>query len=243
MKTAPHISINKLIEYCYARSTRRTAIIEDIIKPKNFLIDTGYNDIERAIMHFASGKGNDCSRLDQLDALFLKRVATTSHEELRLLTAHDAIELARRMNFEHFAEGTSLTRFEAKLPKFDIGGVSVSVNPTNLVSRSVLGRKDRELGLFKPYLSKTIPLNKETGALMGALLHWYLEEELAISGTAKSEICIVYDIFAKKAFFAPPAFQQRRKLIQAACVEISDRWDSIEGRLEKSAEAKRKGAS
>lgn len=81
MKPDAQISANKLVEYCFARSTRRTAIIEDIIKPKNFLLDTRYNDIERAMMAFIESRGTDDSRLRHLDAALLLRTPTTSHDE------------------------------------------------------------------------------------------------------------------------------------------------------------------
>jgi len=87
MKIEPKISANKLVEYCFARSTRRTAIIEDIIRPKNFLLDTRYNEIERAMMHFIETHGQDDSRLSQLDRALLARQPATSHDEQRLLTA------------------------------------------------------------------------------------------------------------------------------------------------------------
>ncbi|WP_256750933.1 hypothetical protein [Mesorhizobium sp. Mes31] len=77
MKTEPQISANKLIEYCFARSTRRTAIIEDTIRPKNFLLDTRYNEIERAMMHFIETHGRDDSRLSQLDGVLLSRQPAT----------------------------------------------------------------------------------------------------------------------------------------------------------------------
>ncbi len=48
----PKISANKLVEYCFASPQRRNVIIQDIIRPKNFLLDTRYNDIERAMMFF-----------------------------------------------------------------------------------------------------------------------------------------------------------------------------------------------
>lgn len=64
MKTEPQISANKSIECCFARSTRRTAIIEDIIRPKNFLLDTRYNEIERAMMHFIETHSQDDMQLN-----------------------------------------------------------------------------------------------------------------------------------------------------------------------------------
>src|SRR5258707_219699 len=176
MKTEPQISANKLIEYCFARSTRRTAIIEDIIRPKSFLLDTRYNEIERAMMHFIETHGQNDSRLSQLDRVLLSRQPATSHDEQRLLTAHDAIELCRTMSLAKLPTVAKLIGISDSQPKFFLGGVSVSVRPTNSVKMPQAGKKELGFGLIKPYLCKTLPLTIETSALHGALLHWYAEE-------------------------------------------------------------------
>lgn len=231
MKTEPQISANKLIEYCFARSTRRTAIIEDIIRPKSFLLDTRYNEIERAMMHFIETHGHDDSRLSQLDGALLSRQPATSHDEQRLLTAHDAIELCRTMSLAKLPASAKLIGISDSQPKFSLGGVSVSVRPTNSVKLPQIGKKELGLGLIKPYLCKTLPLTTETSSLHGALLHWYAEEFFKGAGEPRAEFCFVVDVFAQKIFAAPGNFSQRRKLLAASCQEIADRWQSIRARL------------
>jgi hypothetical protein len=244
MKTEPQISANKLVEYCFARSTRRTAIIEDIIKPKNFLLDTRYNDIERAMMHFVESRGKDDSRLAQLDRALLARKPATSHDEQRLLTAHDAIELSRTMSFAKLPTIGRIMNLPDKQPKFFLGGVAVSVRPTNLLVMSQLGKKEKGIGLVKPYLSKAMPLTADASSLHGSLLHWYAEESFAEAGEARTDLCFVIDVFAQKIFSAPDGFSQRRKLLKASCQEIADRWQAIRARLlasEKLATRRREG--
>lgn len=231
MKTEPQISANKLVEYCFARSTRRTAIIEDIIKPKNFLLDTRYNEIERAMMHFIETHGQDDSRLCQLDKVLLSRRPATSHDEQRLLTAHDAIELCRTMSLAKLPTDAKLLGISDNQPKFFLGGLSVSIRPTNSVKVSQAGKKELDFGLLKPYLCKTLPLTTETSALHGALLHWYAEECFKHAGEPRAELCFVVDVFAQKIFAAPGSFSQRRNLLAASCQEIADRWQSIRARL------------
>lgn len=231
MKSTPQISANKLVEYCYARSTRRTAIIQDIIKPKNFLLDTRYNEIERAMMHFIETHGRDDSRLIQLDNVLLTRQPATSHDEQRLLTAHDAIELCRTMSLTKLPAIAKLVGIPDRQPKFDVGGVSVSIRPTNSVQITQEGKKELGLGLIKPYICKTTPLNTEASSLHGALLHWYAERSFEKIGETRADLCFVVDIFAQKVFVSPGSFSQRRKLLAASCQEIADRWHSIRARL------------
>ncbi|MER9460397.1 hypothetical protein [Mesorhizobium sp. M0387] len=240
MKIEARISANKLVEYCFARSTRRTAIIEDIIKPKNFLLDTRYNEIERAMMHFIETHGRDDSRLSQLDRALLSRQPATSHDEQRLLTAHDAIELCRTMSLDKLPTAARITGISDSQPKFVLAGVSVGVRPTNSVKMPQTGKGEVGFGLIKPYLCKTLPLSTETSALHGALLHWYAEECFEDAGEPRAEFCFVVDVFAQKIFAAPGSFSQRRKLLAASCQEIADRWPSIRARLIADEEASRK---
>lgn len=191
MKTEPQISANNLVEYCFARSTRRTAIIENTIKPKSFLLDTRYNDIERAMMHFIESQGKDDSRLVQLDNALLSRKPATSHEEQRLLNAHDAIELSRTMTMAEFPVCESIQSLPDRLPKFFLGGVTVSVKPTNSIMVDQIGKKAKGIGLIKPYLSKATPLTSDTASLHGALLHWYAEHSFASSNEARFDLCFV----------------------------------------------------
>jgi hypothetical protein len=116
-------------------------------------------------------------------------------------------------------------------PKFFLGGVSVSVRPTNAAKAPQTGKKGLGFGLIKPYLCKTRPLTTETSALHAALLHWYAEECFEDAGEACAELCFVADVFAQKIFAAPHSFSQRRKLLAASCQEIADRWQSIRARL------------
>ncbi|MDX8451719.1 hypothetical protein RFM98_03020 [Mesorhizobium sp. VK9D] len=231
MKIEPQISANKLIEYCFARSTRRTAIIEDIIKPKNFLLDTRYNEIERAMMHFIESHGQDDTRLTQLDKALLSREPTTSHDEQRLLTAHDAIELCRTMTLATLPVAAKIVGIPDSQPRFSLGGVAVGVRPTNSLKLPQIGKKSSAFGLVKPYICKTLPLTTETSALHGALLHWYAEESFAGAGEPRPDLCFVIDVFAQKIFTGPRNYSQRRKLLAASCLEIADRWQSIRARL------------
>ncbi|TIO79498.1 MAG: hypothetical protein E5X74_11625 [Mesorhizobium sp.] len=231
MKIEPQISANKLVEYCFARSTRRTAIIEDIIKPKNFLLDTRYNEVERAMMHFIESHGKDDTRLTQLDKALLSREPATSHDEQRLLTAHDAIELCRTMSLAKLPAEAKIVSIPDNQPRFSLSGVAVGIRPTNSFKLPQMGKKSSAFGLIKPYICKTLPLTTETSALHGALLHWYAEESFIGAGEPRPELCFVVDVFAQGVFAGPRHYAQRRKLLAASCLEIADRWQSIRARL------------
>jgi hypothetical protein len=230
MKLTPRISANGLVEYCYATPVRRTSIIENAIKPANYLLDTRYNDIERATMGFVQTRGSDSTTLDALDQSLLLREATSSHEEQRLLTAHDAIELARSLDLSSLPSG-QLSCLPDKQPSFGLEGVEVSVRPTNLISVKRSGRIEADIGLVKTYICKSRPLTSEAAALHGALMLLYAHRFYTDAMRPNPDLFATIDIFQQEVFRAPRNYLQRSKMLAAACREISDRWSAIRLRV------------
>lgn len=234
MKTAPKISLNKLIEYALANGPRRTRIIEDILRPKHYLLDTGYNDIERAFSMRLSSGGTSSANLLDLDLQLQHREARTDHEDSRILNALDMIERARTLDLSMFT-ALKIEPVNAKMPKLEVSGLAVSVNPSNFVSCARRGTKTRLVGVVKPYFSMTAPLtgkrSAERAALHGMMLHWYAETFLEHLGDVAPSMCFSIDVFAQKITSAPKAFKSRRRHIEACALEICDRWSVIEARL------------
>lgn len=183
------------------------------------------------MMHYIESHGRDEGPLLELDSALLSRVPSSSHEEQRLLTAHDAIELARTMDISKIPREGTIATLPERQPRLNIAGLAVSVRPTNSISVRLLGRKEKTFGLLRPYLAKCQPLTSEKAALHGALLHWYAEENYQGLGIPSSELSFILDVFAQRAFPAPKTFKQRRKLLEASCLEIFDRWPAIKERL------------
>ena len=181
--------------------------------------------------YYIESRGQDETKLSKLDEILLSRKPATSHDEQRLLTAHDAIELCRTMSLKELPDSEKISEGSHSLPKLLLFGVSVSITPTNIIRMRQEGKKGSILGLIKPYLGKSQPLSTGTASLHGALLHWYVEENLQSSGEARPDLCFIIDIFEQKIFSAPSHYSQRRKLLAASCQEIADRWNSIRSRL------------
>ena len=234
MTTTPRISINKLVEYCLANGPRRTAIIEDILQPKGYLVDTGYNDIERAFAAYLSTQGEDSTKLRDLDYQLQQREARTDHEEGRILNALDMIECALTLPLEKF-EKLNIESPASKMPRFELSGLSVSVGPTNILRLNQRGKKAQGIGIIKSYFSMTAPLtttrSSEKAALHGTILHWYAETFLAHLGEIIPSVCFSIDVFAQKVTSAPKSYKARRRHIASCAQEICDRWKPIKSRL------------
>lgn len=234
MTSTPKISINKLVEYALANGPRRTKIIEDIIRPKNYLVDTGYNDIERAFGVRMSSGGAGARNLLDLDLHFQLREARTDHEESRILNALDMIDRASTLDLSVF-NNLRVERVTEKMPKLEVSGLIVNVNPSNIVTATQRGTKTRLVGIIKPYFSMTAPLkgkrSNEKAALHGVLLHWYAETFLLHLGECASTMCFSVDVFAHEIIPAPKSFKSRRRHLDACAQEICDRWSAISSRL------------
>lgn len=234
MKSTPHISINKLVEYCLANGPRRAAIIEDILQPKGYLMDTGYNDIERAFAHYISSRGSDTGKLRDLDLIFQRREARSEHEESRILNALDMIELAATLPMPSLKDIT-VSPVTETMSKFEVSGLLVSVNPTNILLSRQRGRSASIVGVAKPYFSMTAPLttsrSSEKANLHGAILHWYCETFLSHLGEASPNLCLSIDVYAHGVTEAPKSYISRRRQIASCAQEIRDRWEPIRSRL------------
>lgn len=242
MKTTPFISASKLVEYAFANSPRRTAIIESVLAPPPFILDTGYSDIERATSEFLASKGADASRLKHLDDAYLLRNPASDHEEQRLLNAHDAIELVKQLDWG-YTPNAAITPFDQKKSKLLIAGVAVGINPTVIVKMAQPGNLVKKIGVGKAYFGKSFPLvvksNFERGTLYAALMHWHAECTHSEFGDSDPGLCFVGDVFAGKVFYAPKNFKQRRKLLVASAQEIADRWDLVRLRLTEKSKLKK----
>jgi hypothetical protein len=233
MNRQPFIPASKLVEYCFAASPRRTAIIESLLEPPAYIMDTGYPDIEKASGEFIASRGTNNDRLCHLDNALLLREPKSDREEKRFLNAHDAIELVQKMALEYPANA-SLTALDRNKDSFSIAGVDVRINPTVSLRAPQKGSKEHKVGFGKVYFGKSFPLSdkvsKERGSLFASLLHWYAD--VAALGQVSLELCFVADVFTGDVHIAPKGFEKRRKMLLASAQEVADRWETIRARLE-----------
>jgi hypothetical protein len=81
------------------------------------------------------------------------------------------------------------------------------------------------VGALKLHLSKTQPLDAESGQNIAAMLHHYADTTLARPGeTASASRCIVWDVFSGSLYTAPKANLSRLHVMEACCEEIAFRW-------------------
>lgn len=224
--TQPTITANLLAEYCYASAPRRMRIIEQMKDDEFEPFKKWYGEVPGAYRQYVASCLDD-TKLTSLEAVLVKREAATDSEEEKILKQLDALEHIRQIDHARLFEAASIHPYNHPTRSLNIAGVSVRVNPTNLVVGSRVGHATRFVGVIKPYLKATRALPKEEALTLASLLHWFADLELAAIGTGHYGFCWVADIFAETLFQAPKAFGRRRALIEANCVEIAERWTAF----------------
>lgn len=228
MSEVPTITASLLAEYCYAAAPRRNRIIEMMQSDDFEPFKKWYGEVPGAYRRYISS-GRDDSALAALESMLVTRQAVTEDEENKILLQLDSIEHIRHIDHSGLPEAQVLA-YDLPARTTVINGVTVRVNPTNLLVGSKLGHKETFVGVLKPYLKKTRELPKEEALTFAALLHWFVERELRDVGEAALSQCFVVEVFAERLLAAPRAYIRRRELIDANCLEIAERWPAVKAK-------------
>ena len=111
--------------------------------------------------------------------------------------------------------------------RLSAAGVTVTVIP-DIVVRGV-GRTGPFVGAMKFRYVKTKPITEAWAGYSATILHQFVEGRLTTDETAvERRHCRYVDVFAGKTYEAPVSFKERRREIEAACLEIKGLWPTIQ---------------
>lgn len=221
-RSQPRISVNKLGEYLVATPVRRRRIIKDQKRPSEVIV-TRYRDAFEAMTAFLeNGAIDDEIIYRALSNLTTKPVSTDFQEQDRNLSIEvlgKFLGLSDQFDFDR----KQLRRGVNDPSQLLISNVSVSVRPdVILIAPNISGKA--KVGIIKLYLSKTFPLDDNSGVYIGALLQRYTSEFFRSDGVIDHNLCRTIDVFAERIYYAPRAFRRRLNDIEAACEEINRAW-------------------
>ncbi|QHL88006.1 hypothetical protein GU926_11430 [Nibribacter ruber] len=216
----PRLSVNKLGEYLSAAPYRRRKILQDAKYPQTVIFKR-YNSAANIIRDFFVSDRRHESMVQDAIEKFRQQKPTSKYQREVI---HSCIEaLTRFMQFieeSSFPEGNEFQDGISISASIAIEGTQVSVRPEILIHE-----KGKVVGGVKLYFSKSFPLSKDSAEYIGTLLMKYLE--LKLDRPIKSRNCFVIDVFSKTIYTAPKSHIRRFQDIEAACQEISSRWNSI----------------
>jgi hypothetical protein len=218
----PRISANKLGEYIHSAPHRRNEIVKNQKYPKGFVV-TRYNDAKSTIVDFfIRGKGNKEFVETKIKSLIHKSYASNFRNQDNALSIQ-ALEIFKGTNLIDL-ERYSLNRFCRGLEKLSVQGVEIGIEPEVLIKGSFRGIDF--VGAIKIHISKSHPLNADSGKYVASMLHSFLEKNYT-EVKIRPDFCISLDIFTGSYFTAPRSFKLLRKEIEAACNEIRLLWENL----------------
>ncbi|HVY51780.1 MAG TPA: hypothetical protein VHA07_09520 [Devosia sp.] len=238
MSEKPAITASLLAEYCFASAPRRYRIIEMMQSDGFEPYKKWYGEVPGAYRRYMS-TGRDDSALEYLEAALVKREYVTEEDENKILLQLDAIEHIRHIDHGGIDPSLRILPFDHPARSTEVAGVTIRVNPTNLVLGTRIGRREQFVGVLKPYLKKTHKLGKDEAAALITILHLFVERELSALGEPAIEQCFVAEVFFERLLAPPRSYKRRRELIEASCLEIAERWPSVRAK----SGAERKGAA
>jgi hypothetical protein len=209
-----------------ASFVRKRSILRDAKFPKDF-IGPQYDPAQKAAVRYLAGGAGDRVRLaSDIDGLLVGSERSRWFQQLQKL-CEQAIKCVLDLEASLRLEGLQVGEGCDSDHRLEVSGVAVRVVP-DLINRGV-GRAGPFVGAMKFRYVMTKPINDEWAGYSATILHQFVDERLATGGAgAERRQCRYVDVFAGKAFEAPECYKERRKEVDAACLEIRGLWPSVE---------------
>ena len=225
VRSEPRITVVGLARILSTRSAiARSTILKDQKRPKEYKT-TYYKPFLDAIHDFIAAGGDDKTVLEYARLQILAKPASkdfhhqVSRDNALAMESFMNLLPGLPMDFSKAQPGLQMP------PKIIISGVAISLRPEIVALNSGLG--GNTVGAAKIFLSKTAPLNIDSGSIVSLLLERFSEEYQAQYGATDPKACIVLDVFNQSYYGVPKAKKQRSKELTAACDEIKAMWPYI----------------
>ena len=216
---SPRISINKLVEYLEANSTRRKRIVLDQKKPYKPIV-TRYKEADDAILKYITSGFDEIVLSQAIEELEGKECVNDHQIQDRDLSI-ELLELIPDIEFPNF-DGCTLSEYSGDNPKLDISGVDVSVRPEIII------RKGDSIGAIKIHRGKTFTLDQELLKCASLVVHQFIDEHVAEDLVdADKNLCFAIDCFNGLIEEAPNSSARRMSRLETACQEITLWWNAV----------------
>ncbi len=220
MPTNKKISVNKLAEYLSATPRRRRQIIRDQKTPPDFKKARYTVARETIVNHLLSKMSDDSQAMNSVSRLLGQQGGSEFAEQDRALSA-EAIEIYLNSCSKIELDGLSVERGDMfSDAAMEISDVVVTMRPDVIINNP---ETQETVGCIKLHFPKSPPLGKEGRNSVATAFRLYLEQTEGSS--VDPQKCFVIDVPQGKISHAPKAYRKRKLDIEAACEEISARWD------------------
>lgn len=225
VQTVPRIAMHKLGLYTTADARQRRAIVKDQKRPREFSAMRYFDAREAMIDHLLDGETDPSALFLVIEYLASGYLGSTWASQNAALCIEALSHFLKWQDYTPWKR-MKLERGPESPPPVDLCGVWVDVQP-DIILRGENRNGRPIVGALKLHLSKTQPLDAESGQNIAALLHHYASTVLARPGeTASASRCMVWDVFSGTLHAAPKANLTRLHVMEACCEEIAFRWQA-----------------
>ena len=223
MQTQPHVAAHKLGLYTAADARKRRAIVKDLMRPREFAQQRYYDAREAMIDHLLDGESDGYDIFMLIEYLASGFVSSNWASQNAALCIESLGAFLKRRDHAMFS-GFRRDRGSDEAPPVWLAGVGVDVQPELILHGENRSGKPI-VGAIKLHLSKTQPLEQETGENIASLVAAHLEQHIARPGEVVSlRHCYVWDIFTQQIVTGPRDARTRVAMMEACCEEIAYRW-------------------
>lgn len=222
IQKTPRVSLNQVLRYNSASSTKRRAIVFQAKKPSDIIVPRYSKARRLAVNYFLSGFDQKDARasIDELK----ERPADTAWKLSDRDKSVEAVNLLVAMPLDIVGvQKMMFSRYKGDNPKLNFLGTDVSVYP-DLVIRG-LYRGKQVVGAVKFHFSSGNPMNQEECKTGAVLLYDFAKKHLCREGEEVSpKHCIYIDPFSGVLEHTPSSVVNRMKMIVASCQEFGMWW-------------------
>jgi hypothetical protein len=223
--TEPRASLLKLADYCIATPAQRRRILQTQKHPPDVIV-IRYTLAENAIAAYMS-RTIDVDELAERRDEIADRPAENRQQAERFRSCAAAIDAAIAFLPSSPLASMTFTPINARPPRLDNEGVSISVQPDLWVQCPATGRRPARCGLLKFRFGKTEAMHPQAAQYAGAMLRRYGDEFFPEDAPVDYRACFVYDVMHDAIHTAPLAVVRTWATIDAACLEYATMWDVV----------------
>jgi len=161
----PKVSLNQIGEYLEANPARRKKIVQEAKYPKKF-ITARYSTAKKIIRQYILSDYDNTLLTHSIDKLEKKKTDKPFQEQDRILS----LELLRGLQSSILPnlDGLTINIVEGKLPKTNISGIQININPDFIIRGKYRGKK--VVGGIKLSIAKRRVISKNSADTITVLL-------------------------------------------------------------------------
>ena len=224
MVTTPHMSANKLGEFIFATDAKKRSILKTLKFPTPFK-NARYQQAQSAFLQFMVDPNHNKAILETKRNQVANTPTNNDWQKTKKQGVLEAIDhllaCSETILVEYLAYVANKNIYKVDYDK-NVNGVILHLKPEVLM---IDKNTNNIIGFIKLAFTKTHALNSLEANVITAAVKEHVEKSFKIKLNPKN--CLLLDVFQRRKFSAQKFNQTHNIKIKMACIEIADKWSSI----------------